>query len=249
MRQSGSVECKYLVDGEFCKSIIKDEEGKATRLKWCEEKTKNLCCYLCVRREFCDISCMYLGKPQTSTNIDQKLASTLRAQALEMISQKAKMNFPITESDCPFEERQGVNVVVQMLNERETNLKSIQEIEKKLKWKQMAPEPMRKVWSNQIRDLGYQNMQLMAEASEKAKALADSISRHVLTAHNINFQGLIDALKNKGIVLEKLECPRCGGVLNITEVPKKEQVLQCKYCGSSILALNLYEKFKEIIRQ
>lgn len=80
MAQSGSVECKYLVDGEFCKSVVDDEEGKATRQKWCLEAVKNLCCYLCARRESCEISCSYLDKPsdsqgksQTSMSIDKEI--------------------------------------------------------------------------------------------------------------------------------------------------------------------------------
>ena len=80
MAQSGSVECEYLVDGEFCKSIIDDEEGKATRQKWCLEAVKNLCCYLCARRESCEISCSYLDTPgpvgatdQKAVNVDQEI--------------------------------------------------------------------------------------------------------------------------------------------------------------------------------
>jgi hypothetical protein len=80
MAQSRSVECEYLVDGELCKSIIGDEEGKATRQKWCLEAVKNFCCYLCARRESCEISCSFLdepggsqGKIQASMGIDREI--------------------------------------------------------------------------------------------------------------------------------------------------------------------------------
>ena len=66
MAQSSPVECEYLVDGELCKSVITDEEGKATRQKWCMGATKNLCCYLCARRDSCEISCSYLDRPESS---------------------------------------------------------------------------------------------------------------------------------------------------------------------------------------
>jgi len=224
------------------------KKGKATREKWCEEETKSLCCYLCASQLSCDISCFYLGKPQFSVNVEQNLTYRLRAEVLEMISKEAKMNFPITESDCPLEERREINAAVQMLLRREANLQSIHEIERRLALKQLAPDSMRKLWSNQISELENQNWQIVVDVRKKAAELADSIGKHVLTVHHIDFQGLIDALKNKGIVLERLECPRCGGLLQVSEVPKKEEMLQCKYCGSSILAMNLYEKFKEILK-
>jgi hypothetical protein len=75
MAQSGSVECEYLVDGEFCKSIIKDKEGKATRQKWCLEAVKNLCCYLCARRESCEISCSYLDTSRKPSSLDRNTSS------------------------------------------------------------------------------------------------------------------------------------------------------------------------------
>jgi len=80
MAESGSVKCEYLIDNELCKSIIDDEEGKAARQKWCREAAKNFCCYLCVRRESCEISCSYLGesdslqaKSQIPMSIDQEI--------------------------------------------------------------------------------------------------------------------------------------------------------------------------------
>ena len=89
----------------------------------------------------------------------------------------------------------------------------------------------------------------MIDVEKKIDLLAKSISRHVLAGSHVDFKELIAALKNKGVILEKFACPHCGGLLGVAEIPKREQMLQCKYCGSSILAVNLYEKFKDILKQ
>lgn len=75
MAGNDSVECEYLVDKQLCKSIIDDEEGRAVREKGCLEAVKNLCCYLCARRESCEISCSYLDKPGAPLEVSQRTVS------------------------------------------------------------------------------------------------------------------------------------------------------------------------------
>jgi NAD-dependent SIR2 family protein deacetylase len=65
----------------------------------------------------------------------------------------------------------------------------------------------------------------------------------------LDFGQVLSALKNKGMILETVECPNCGGKLDISQVPKKEEILQCKHCGKPILAVNVFEKFKELLDQ
>jgi hypothetical protein len=79
MSESGTVDCEYLVDNQLCRSIVEDEEGRAAREKGCSQIVKNMCCYLCERRESCEISCSYLDKSggsqitgQKTLNIDQE---------------------------------------------------------------------------------------------------------------------------------------------------------------------------------
>ena len=60
---------------------------------------------------------------------------------------------------------------------------------------------------------------------------------------------LLDILKEKGIVLEKLECPNCGGTIRVSELSEKEEIIKCKYCGKSILATNLFKRYMNLLRQ
>lgn len=255
MAENKPVECEYLQVNKFCKAAIDNVEGKVHRKKWCPDYLKYNCCYLCVRHKFCEIGCTHLGnidsqaESQGSIGIDQETARGLRVRVLEMITRKARLNFPITESDCPLEDRREMNRVVHMLCKYEVNQQDIRKMKRKLKLARFfAEDSERDQWLDQIYKLEHENSQITVEVERKVGALADSISQHVLANHRLDFQELIDALKNKGIVLEKLECPHCGGLLQVSEVPKREQMLQCRYCGSSILAMNLYEKFKEIFK-
>ncbi len=72
MSESGTVDCEYLVDNQLCRSIVEDEEGKTAREKGCSQIVKNMCCYLCERRESCETSCSYLDKSGGSQITEQK---------------------------------------------------------------------------------------------------------------------------------------------------------------------------------
>jgi len=63
----------------------------------------------------------------------------------------------------------------------------------------------------------------------------------------VDFGRLLTALEKKGIMLQTIECPNCGGKLTISEVPKKEEIVECRHCGKPILAMNVFEKFKDIL--
>lgn len=75
MGESSTVDCEYLVDNQLCRSIIENEEGRGAREKGCSEVVKNMCCYLCVRRESCDIGCNYLDKSGAVQNVSQSAES------------------------------------------------------------------------------------------------------------------------------------------------------------------------------
>jgi len=79
--------------------------------------------------------------------------------------------------------------------------------------------------------------------------LASSVKRYVLASAGarINFDVFLRALENRGVILQAIECPYCGGIVNISEVPKKERIFQCRYCGRSILVIDLFKKFKEVL--
>jgi DNA-directed RNA polymerase subunit RPC12/RpoP len=85
-------------------------------------------------------------------------------------------------------------------------------------------------------ELEAKEMKVLAEQ----KAFASDFPREY-------FEHLLNVLRERGIVLEKIECPHCGGTINVSEVPKREEMLQCKYCGKSILAINVFQKYKDLL--
>jgi hypothetical protein len=60
----------------------------------------------------------------------------------------------------------------------------------------------------------------------------------------IDFTSLFSQLETKGIVLETIECPSCGGKL---DYPESGSTVQCKFCDSTVSAVDLFEKFKSLL--
>ncbi|MHA1905727.1 MAG: hypothetical protein ACW98Y_00375 [Candidatus Thorarchaeota archaeon] len=60
----------------------------------------------------------------------------------------------------------------------------------------------------------------------------------------IDFTTLFKQLENKGIVLQTLDCPSCNGKL---EYPKDGSSLSCNFCGATIQAVDVFEKFKGLL--
>lgn len=104
-------------------------------------------------------------------------------------------------------------------------------------------------------ELVLQTKKLENDVNARITVLASSITGYLADVDkakrsrplNIDFEQVFNALKKKGIMLETIECPNCGGKLEISQVPKKEEILQCKHCGKPILAVNVFGKFKEIL--
>ena len=61
---------------------------------------------------------------------------------------------------------------------------------------------------------------------------------------SIDFSSLYSQLKTKGVVLETIECPSCKGKL---EYPESGSVLTCRYCGATVSAVDVFEKFKGLL--
>ena len=60
----------------------------------------------------------------------------------------------------------------------------------------------------------------------------------------IDFNSLFTQLKGKGIVLESLECPSCKGSL---QYPEAGSVISCTFCGATVSAVDVFEKFKGLL--
>jgi LSD1 subclass zinc finger protein len=77
-----------------------------------------------------------------------------------------------------------------------------------------------------------------------------SVLDALITRKSIEYQVMVDfatilsQLENKGIMLQSLECPSCKGQL---EYPKEGNSITCKFCGATIAAIDVFEKFKALL--
>ncbi len=54
--------CEYLTVEKSCSAVSESEKAKANRQARCQNDEKMACCYLCLSRRECTISCKYLGQ-------------------------------------------------------------------------------------------------------------------------------------------------------------------------------------------
>ena len=79
---------------------------------------------------------------------------------------------------------------------------------------------------------------------EKGEYTAAALVHRTVTEITIDFNSLLSALGNKGVVLERLTCPACGGQMAL---PKEGNQVKCQYCGTNIYAMDIFEKFKGLL--
>jgi len=76
------------------------------------------------------------------------------------------------------------------------------------------------------------------------------ISNTMLARKTVQYQVVIDfaslhsELETKGIVLQTIDCPACGGKL---DYPEDGSTMTCKYCDSTVSAVDIFEKFKSLL--
>lgn len=76
------------------------------------------------------------------------------------------------------------------------------------------------------------------------------VSSVMITRKSIQYQVVIDfaslfgQLENKGIILQSLDCPSCAGKI---DYPKNGASINCRYCGATIQAIDIFEKFKGLL--
>jgi DNA-directed RNA polymerase subunit RPC12/RpoP len=61
----------------------------------------------------------------------------------------------------------------------------------------------------------------------------------------LDFSSLKDVMLKGGLVMTAYKCPNCSGMVDIPEAGK---VLVCKYCGSTIKPVDIFEKIKTLIQ-
>jgi hypothetical protein len=60
----------------------------------------------------------------------------------------------------------------------------------------------------------------------------------------LDFSSLKDVMSKGGVVMTTCKCPNCNAMVDIPETGK---VLICKYCGTPIKAVDIFEKIKSLI--
>jgi hypothetical protein len=82
------------------------------------------------------------------------------------------------------------------------------------------------------------------DAYNELSALHEARVRPTLKHVMVDFASIIQAARGRGIVLDTIECPYCRGAVNI---PPSGEYFQCKYCGKTIHATNVFDKLKDIL--
>lgn len=63
--------CEYLTLEKSCLAVSESEKAKASRQMRCQNEEKMTCCYLCVSRRECVISCRFLGNMENQVSSAQ----------------------------------------------------------------------------------------------------------------------------------------------------------------------------------
>ncbi|MGD6851126.1 MAG: hypothetical protein ACQCN6_03600 [Candidatus Bathyarchaeia archaeon] len=61
----------------------------------------------------------------------------------------------------------------------------------------------------------------------------------------LDFSALKDAMSKGGLVMTTYKCPNCSGKL---EIPEAGQVLSCRYCGTPIKPIDIFERIKDLLQ-
>jgi hypothetical protein len=61
----------------------------------------------------------------------------------------------------------------------------------------------------------------------------------------LDFSSLKDIMSKGGLIMSSYKCPNCSGMVDLPEAGK---VLICKYCGSPIKPVDIFEKIKSLIQ-
>lgn len=60
----------------------------------------------------------------------------------------------------------------------------------------------------------------------------------------LDFTSLREVMSKGGLVMQTFKCPNCSGML---EIPESGKVLMCKYCGTPLKPIDIFEKIKSFI--
>ena len=94
-----------------------------------------------------------------------------------------------------------------------------------------------------------------AEFERKVAELSNTIYTELKMIHQqkmaptvrqfvIDFAAIMAAARGKGILLEEIACPHCGASVRL---PDKGTKFQCKYCGTEVTAMSIFDKIGELV--
>jgi len=113
------------------------------------------------------------------------------------------------------------------------------------------------VWDNLILSCMKFNMEVKGKEAEQCtsfvslvdyreKALKGEINTEPRNVQIIvDFSSLKDEMAKGGVVMTTYKCPNCNGMVDI---PEDGKILVCKYCGTPIKPVDIFEKIKSLIQ-
>lgn len=114
---------------------------------------------------------------------------------------------------------------------------------KRMKEKEMAERiesEANAIWSRVSKNIS----QLTESAYSELSALYEARVRPTVRHVTIDFASIIKAARGRGIILDTIVCPYCGAPVNL---PKVGESFECKHCGRTIKATDVFDKLKSII--
>jgi len=124
-----------------------------------------------------------------------------------------------------------------LLEEKSKALKSLDEYKKSEKEQEQKQETALKPYKNEI-------ISLIRNFNKDLASLSNDID----TSLSVIFQGKMDfglirsTMKAKGLVIEKIECPYCGGPITL---PKTGHVVKCPHCGNDVYAADVLKELEK----
>jgi len=85
---------------------------------------------------------------------------------------------------------------------------------------------------------------LAKEVESELSAIQEAKVRPTVRHIVIDFAKIIEAARGRGIILDKVECPHCGGAITL---PASGERIKCQYCGKTVYATSIFDKLKDIL--
>jgi Na+-transporting methylmalonyl-CoA/oxaloacetate decarboxylase gamma subunit len=85
---------------------------------------------------------------------------------------------------------------------------------------------------------------------EKFETELSQLCQEINSTLSIFFERRMDVdllrsiMKSRGIVIEKIECPYCGGLMHL---PETGHVTECPYCGRDVYVVDIFKKLEKFL--